>query len=496
MINKTHVVFCVISLIGLILLSSCEKELYENAISKNNTNGKMIIEDFSLKNKSESVSSSLLDATKNFKNLNGNNPQNRIIYDSINNFYYDDTSGKHMQLDEKHSYTFPVLRSNSDGKIENLVFNQKIDGTFETFLIKYDVTETALDTLSVEQFREKEVILDQIGIVSYFGCYCPVLVENPRYFRTSDGTIVPVNNLFDVVWEPCPCSEASGSTNPGTSGDSPGPIGSTTGSSSTSGGSSGANSGSGTIMTIPVSTNTDNNGTQSDYTITQTPCGSLRDLANPNRGAGNIKPFIDSLKTQVNSANNYVELGFSTKRNNDPTDGSPVYTTSTETSNNNSNIDLPFGGSFIGGGHTHPVNAYPMFSFGDLTWLAQAYSDASTGRKNDVFYMLVCKNKATGIVHTYALKVTDIANLTNSINTTLNVSDFTQINDLKDRIEEIHKKQAIRYSNCNDNYEGSFLSQFPNFGISLYSTNDTNLLNWNLLNLSNVLTVTSNPCNN
>jgi hypothetical protein len=45
-----------------------------------------------------------------------------MVYDSINDFYFDDENGMSIEKGKYKSFTFPVTRKNSNGKMENILF--------------------------------------------------------------------------------------------------------------------------------------------------------------------------------------------------------------------------------------------------------------------------------------------------------------------------------------------------------------------------------------
>lgn len=106
------------------MLFSCEKDLYEDPIR--NTS-KIKIEKFSVKNIStertinpSELLKSISKTKSKFKLSN-----NKIVYDSINDFYFDDENGYKMSEDDKESYTFQLHRNqeNELSKIENIIFS-------------------------------------------------------------------------------------------------------------------------------------------------------------------------------------------------------------------------------------------------------------------------------------------------------------------------------------------------------------------------------------
>jgi hypothetical protein len=223
----------------------------------------------------------------------------------------------------------------------------------------------------------------------------------------------------------------------------------------------------------------------------------LIDLVDPARGNGSVKPNVDILKQKVNSNNNKSEIGFETQKIN--VDGNFSYTNTNVSAGNQYSVPITTGNNYIGGGHNHPVDGHPMFSFGDVMLLRDIYDAASPNRKSEVFYMVVCKDPTTGIVKTYSLKIGNFDALTNAVDAVWNDPKYASFSELTDaRMKAILADQAVKYSRCGGDYEKSFLQQFGAFGISLYEAANENLTSWNKLELANAsgqLVVNKIPCN-
>lgn len=127
------------------LLSGCEKDLYEDNLQNNLRS--VTMKDFSIKdlksdkaflrNKIEEIKQHSFKRDKN----------NKIVYDSINNFYFDDENGIFIDDGVNHSYVFTIDK-NIDENIEKLVFSSNPDGTYKTLIAKYDFSAQELATLS------------------------------------------------------------------------------------------------------------------------------------------------------------------------------------------------------------------------------------------------------------------------------------------------------------------------------------------------------------
>jgi hypothetical protein len=143
------ILFCFV-----IILSSCEKDLYEEALEPRN---ELKIINVSLEKLSK------LDNEKLFKKVNEirikrKKTLDKIIIDSINNFYFDDTNGIEIERQNGYkSYTFPINREHNDGKIENLLFSKKLNGEYDAYIVKYDFTEEELNDFTHKDITKRKV---------------------------------------------------------------------------------------------------------------------------------------------------------------------------------------------------------------------------------------------------------------------------------------------------------------------------------------------------
>lgn len=58
-----------------------------------------------------------------------------------------------IEKGDYHSYTFPIIREEENGLVENLLFSYELDGTYKIFLVKYNLNE-----------QEKNDIINKIPI--------------------------------------------------------------------------------------------------------------------------------------------------------------------------------------------------------------------------------------------------------------------------------------------------------------------------------------------
>jgi hypothetical protein len=151
--QKLKSILRVIALCLILLLSSCEKDLYENTISENH---QIILKKVSLR---DSYLKSNLELFKCVDKLQNKkiDSQAKLISDNENGFYFDDQNGIYIENGKTKSYTFPIYRANSDGKIENLVFSLNKSGNYDAYTVKYDFSEEEFRYLTKQELKQKQV---------------------------------------------------------------------------------------------------------------------------------------------------------------------------------------------------------------------------------------------------------------------------------------------------------------------------------------------------
>ncbi|HNP34024.1 MAG TPA: hypothetical protein PKN96_12090 [Flavobacterium sp.] len=175
-----------------ILLSSCEAE---KDFAKQD---KIIIRKFSMKNvagkSSYSKLSQIVNEVKNMSVSNiTDNSNGKIVFDDNSGLYFDDEKGLYVEKENLKSYTFPVIRTSTTEKIKNICFNEKQNGNYDVFLVKYDLTKQEALSLTEEekQLREKEFVpLMKEGVkvdLFKFECYDIVLTN----YYTEENTAPP-----------------------------------------------------------------------------------------------------------------------------------------------------------------------------------------------------------------------------------------------------------------------------------------------------------------
>jgi hypothetical protein len=221
------------------------------------------------------------------------------------------------------------------------------------------------------------------------------------------------------------------------------------------------------------------------------PCNQLKALTDVTK-AGNMKPSIDWLKGKVMASVNDKEHGVEVKKimNADET---YRYEYTQISSPNEFSVTLSIGGSYIGGAHSHPKDGVSMFSFQDVRSLRDTYLWASPTRKEDAFIMMIAKdgnNKAQA----YTIKVNDFEALSAKVDAVWNDPEYSKYSTEIDRINAIHKNQALAYDKSGGALEESFLAQFASFGISIYKADEL-LTKWDKLEINKTTNkATAVPC--
>jgi hypothetical protein len=224
--NTVKKLFQIIMLITFILLSSCERELYDDAIKNSQRELKSEI----VTGREAQNLISKLETSLKRKYKIKNSGHNRISMTSVGVIKYDEIV-KLTDEEGKSTYTFKVDRFDSSvTKFYNLMLQEKAEGNILK-LLEYTMTPEF-----AEQFKETFNYKDFKGTLSSF----TIINETPC--PDNDILLVHIGQLIE--------GESSGGSSGSSNGTSPGtPSGSNNGtgtsSSSTSSGESGSNSGSG-----------------------------------------------------------------------------------------------------------------------------------------------------------------------------------------------------------------------------------------------------------
>lgn len=214
---KSKFGFLVSLLTLFVITSSCEKDLYEDGIKNNSKN--LSVKLVSLKS-DLSRSNSKLTKALNLLNQKQKNEDNRIVYDSILNFYFDDEKGIYIEDGIKNSYTFPIFRNSTDvnDNIENLLFDLNSNGEYDIYLVKYDISIANLSNISFQEFEqiEKEYMAIQVEGRATLDLVC---IDVQQYLLVSDSsgnsmsTTAPTY-YYDWVTTSSQCGWVSGNSEP------------------------------------------------------------------------------------------------------------------------------------------------------------------------------------------------------------------------------------------------------------------------------------------
>lgn len=175
----------------LVLLTGCEAE---KELAKQD---KIIVKPFSMKSITARSNAKLCQAVSGIRKMKPNtvttdSGNSKLVFDEKTGLYFDDEKGLYIEKDNLKSYTFPVIRTSSDEKVKNICFNEKQNGNYDVFLVKYDLTKEEAVTLTEEQkqLREKQfvtlmkdgVAVDKIGL----NCVNIVLTTTTEYVVPND----------------------------------------------------------------------------------------------------------------------------------------------------------------------------------------------------------------------------------------------------------------------------------------------------------------------
>lgn len=157
-------------LLFIICFSSCNEESLEEKGNSNVTVSKIKLSDKKVVNNLYLMKQ--INKVKTPKELLKN--QVKMVYDSINNFSFDDENGTLIQTaDGYESYTFPIVRTTTNEyELENIVFT-KSGSEFEGALIKYNLNQEEINELEAGNSFTPEITPD-IDILSKLTVACNI----------------------------------------------------------------------------------------------------------------------------------------------------------------------------------------------------------------------------------------------------------------------------------------------------------------------------------
>lgn len=133
--------------IAMLFLSSCEKEMYDDAIYKSQQPQNLSISKISFKELKSNKN-----AVEKIKSVISkklpSSIANRAVYNEDFGVLIDTTNIVQMTSATEQSITFNIVDYTDSTKKENLVLVSKNDGNFEAYIAEYSLTQQDLDILA------------------------------------------------------------------------------------------------------------------------------------------------------------------------------------------------------------------------------------------------------------------------------------------------------------------------------------------------------------
>ncbi|WP_288981613.1 hypothetical protein [uncultured Flavobacterium sp.] len=476
----------------LFLLSSCEKDLYEEGINQKRLKISHVNFNDLLKDQKFSKAYNKVQAQKN-------NAAKTVMEEQYQ-FTIANKPVKVVETESATSYTILINREIDDvNSFENLIVQQLNSGETIANIIKYVPFQPATiesyflngdfngnRTVTTIVYNDN-LINSTNKITNICSTVCTTLCYDckPNYsseYQTphTPGANCPTNSISTSCEQVCVTYDDGG-------GSSSNPIDITGG-----GGTGGStdnldpphnDSGNNPIVTAPVL----ELGEEEEVI---TPCENLKNLFSPT-----ITPSVKTvIQTQLQPnilINPYGEKGAKLQRTPNGTIGVSIIPSTTVGC-----IGIPVGGNNYIAIHTHPVdNSQPMFSWSDVYTLYVMNKEIATHNSGMASFLLVCQD-SSGNFLTYAIVIENIGNTVESV---LNDPEFAGMEheDIKKIMDKkLYKDYNIEQNSAvSTNYEKAFLKFMQSSNISLYKANNT-LTNWSKLSLGglNTDTVTPSPC--
>jgi hypothetical protein len=483
-----------IAICALVVLSSCEKDLYEEGIKQNN-NLKIEQKSFQelLLNKKFNTAYEKVEKSKISKK--GDLQGRTALEDEYNFTIVEQSPVKILTNESDGSVTYVMLieRPISENlKFENLILYDK-NGILDGRIIKYtlskepekdenhggeilDIQNTEMTTLEIDGrigipcVMTYTIMCGTLGTTPYNN-YTGVHIANWECYTLSD-------DLFMVTSLECSGGgNIEGSSSIGNNGSSNGS------------GNTGPNGGgvAGTTPSIPTSPISPFG---SNETIIDDPCTSLKNLLDPTKC--NARDKIVQVKNESSGYNGEVGATFS--NNNGVYSSSPIkYSPASNTNSSSDAVQLDYDENTYAAAHSHPDNVLttPMYSFSDLLELYRIYTNTNPVNIPNVTFILTLPT--TGA--TYAIKVDNIQVFRDFIQSIYSHGDVEKIPFNKPKLR-VNKRndifQKMMCQNCNPgngpnsstDYSYKFIDGFlqttKGKGLSMYkATNNTT--NWEKL---------------
>lgn len=498
------------------IMSNCEKESLkiDKVIEKSAFDiSKISLNDFKNKDKVFEKISSLMPKKKK------NSLRNRMIYDSINDFYVDTDNVYLIQVEDYHWLTFPILREESISGVENLVLKYNVDSeTYSAYLVYYDFSEEDIEILENSEYvslidKSTFIPLDNFDSTEILNETSREIHESPLgYCYIEVEQVSQATGWTIIVQQEVPCNDGGGVNDGGNDDGNDWQWNDNQhddeNDGSYNGGGNGTNEGGENNTNLP-----DNLG---GAVVT------LPNMARPNR---ECKKIINLLSENPNYKQKLLDL--STTINQDHENAFGTYEDGSEfnISGNSNTIQVKLNdnpnSSYTSLAHTHfefidadgnSIKTYSIFSIGDLQFLANRAKENELNTRDFVAFLI------TGKGTRYALtiksktkfigffKYLDLYNkaLDNSISLDeFNILHTYYINEAKPLLDKYYDNDnppaPIKVENTDNNKVLLEFLKFMNeadLGISLFSV-DANFENFEELSLNSASTIIEKQnCNN
>ena len=521
--------------ITLILLGSCEKDLYDDLINQNSNKAISIkpisLEKFheklmKMKNKPEIERFMISTKNSSRQNRTGSTSEFEIITDEI----------KEITQGDYTSYTMYIITPDTTSNIYNITI-EEIDGYSSFFITKYtpstywlenkdqpfdgNITTYRLAPSNTGGTNTLQEFLEMIGGELYSGGFSGGgSSSSTTYPYSCNGIVYQTtivtetkcgcgHNWQDLLTGACTGCELYLPKFPSLSttvtyqcipiSDSSG-TGSSSGGNTLGGGSSGAGTGSSSGTTSTSNNSITTIIDEPTNTPRKKPCTSLNEALDTDKQ--NLNHYINDLVTKhQQSVTNEVSYSFSKTPQYDP--NTDAYTAfgnynATYKEGGPTSVAIETGNLWYSSIHLHPKDqeeASGIFSWLDIKTLADAYNEVTPDLKSEFSMMIVAPDPLNLNNHNvYALKVKDIRLLSQAIANEWSSPEWSNIADVQERIEAIQKALGKDYVNNKNNLAQFFLQKFSNYGISLFQLQNNQ---WKELVLNNTTNeLEEKPCNN
>ena len=472
------------------MLASCSEELFDEAIDSSNKASikeirfNELYQDSKFKNLLEKVSHTSNAARTSFENQNG--------------FTISDGFVKVIETDSVISYTMLIERDVVTDTIsfENLVIQENKFSTSEkAYSIKYTPTiivptghnsfyyegTEVLKNLAFTGFnRADSNAIETASNCSVYivqtWCSAPFQGETRHHVFTSGCDISTQYYKLVSIISPDDCEGNSSSSGSSGSNNTDAPQ-EPTGPGDTGGG-----------ITSPVKP--DQGFGNNQQIFPDTPCKQLSAMSSTIKS--NVKAKLNELAPFTNQKE--IEYGFNIELI-FKADGTKEFIADDIRYLGTMGGALDTGPTVIGSGHNHSINGHSMFSFTDVCHIKDIYNKAKPSKQGFVFIYIVVKDKETGTIFPYALKIDDFNALSTKVNDELAKPELASLTYDK-KLEALDDLLGFKYDDNPTALEKVFLEEFKLFGLSLYKSDNLELNNWKKIELKTDGTVDQVPCNN